>query len=67
VYLLPGTLTARLTVIDDRGLYYEVEIPITLTVPAVRAVTGWARVALPTFLAVAGLIFGVLRSEHRNA
>jgi lysophospholipase L1-like esterase len=70
VYPLPGTFSARLTVVDDQSLSYEVEIPITVNAPpapAVPAVTGWARVALPALLAAAGLIFGVLRSEHRSA
>ena len=70
VYPLPGTFSASLTVVDDQSLSYEVEIPIIASAPpapAVPAISGGARVALPILLATAGLIFGVLRSEHRSA
>jgi lysophospholipase L1-like esterase len=66
VYALPGTFSASLTVVDDQSLSYEVEIPITVSAPVVPAVTGGARVALPTLLAVAGLVFGLLRSRQRS-
>ena len=65
-----GEVAGPLTVVDDQSLSYEVETPIIVSAPpapAVPAISGWARVALPILLAAAGLIFGVLRSEHRSA